>query len=108
MLVADRIVSSKAGVCEPRGVWWLVAPGFFERVMDGFGGPRLAASLCQEGNQHYSKRLVIEPGRQSKPQIMMRGSVDAWLVPDCGPTSRRQKCRLTTEVAEELRLALAF
>jgi hypothetical protein len=38
--------------------------GFFERVMNGFCGPRLAAKLCRESNMHYSKKLVIGLLRQ--------------------------------------------
>jgi hypothetical protein len=38
--------------------------GFFERVMNGFWGLRLAPRLCQEENIHYSKKFVIELLRQ--------------------------------------------
>jgi hypothetical protein len=43
---------------------WLVLCCFFERVMDGLCGPRLAARLCQKENMHYSKKLIIELLRQ--------------------------------------------
>jgi hypothetical protein len=43
----------------------LVLLGFFERVMDGLCGSRLAARPSQEENMQHSKKLVIEPLRQS-------------------------------------------
>jgi hypothetical protein len=52
---------------------------FFERVMNGFCGSRLAARLCQKENISFSKKLVIEPLRQSYGLLRQSSLPYHWL-----------------------------